>query len=99
MTIRPPLPTDSGVVLYATDVGWNTWERLLVIKKGDNLGWPCYEGKTLNQPYLDNPNYCGSKMPGNYRAPLIVWNHGDATQSSPAGLVGYAGTGVAFYQG
>lgn len=105
MTLRPPLPGDNGnSVFYATDVGWDTWERLLVVSRGDNLGWPCYEGKSVNQPYQANNNYCGVKvtqntMPGNLRMPLIVWHHGDPTRSSPPGFVGYAGTGVAFYQG
>ena len=26
------------------DVGWNTWDELDVVRRGDNLGWPCYEG-------------------------------------------------------
>jgi glucose/arabinose dehydrogenase len=26
------------------DVGWNSWEEIILIKSGDNAGWPYFEG-------------------------------------------------------
>jgi glucose/arabinose dehydrogenase len=35
------------------DVGWNTQEEIDAVHKGDNYGWPCYEGDTKTPFYRD----------------------------------------------
>jgi glucose/arabinose dehydrogenase len=35
------------------DVGWNDWDELDVVRPGDNLGWPCYEGLAPQPAYAD----------------------------------------------
>lgn len=39
-------------VIFSGDVGWNTYEEQNVITKGDNLGWPCYEGNSPQGGYV-----------------------------------------------
>jgi glucose/arabinose dehydrogenase len=33
------------------DVGWNDWDEVNVVERGDNLGWPCYEGRERVRAY------------------------------------------------
>ena len=37
------------------DVGWNSWDEVDVVRSGDNLGWPCYEGPERVDAYADHP--------------------------------------------
>lgn len=39
---------------YVGDVGWNTWESLMIATPGSNFGWPCVEGAT------DRPEFAGA---------------------------------------
>ena len=69
LTIRPgtgvhdPALGDPGTI-YVGDVGWETWEEVDVISgAGRNMGWPIFEGLTINTGYfnarkanLDAPN-------------------------------------------
>ncbi len=67
-TLRPlsgshnPSEGNPGVV-YLGDVGWATWEDLDVVRGGENLGWPLFEGHEAHSTYtsadpdnLDEPN-------------------------------------------
>ncbi|MFN4292950.1 MAG: PQQ-dependent sugar dehydrogenase [Thermoflexales bacterium] len=38
---------------YVGDVGWNTYEMLMIATKGSNFGWPCVEG------IMDVPQFQG----------------------------------------
>ena len=38
---------------YVGDVGWNTYEMLMIATKGANFGWPCVEGS------MDRPEFQG----------------------------------------
>ena len=43
-------PGPAGKLLVA-DVGWNTAEEINIIKRGDNLGWPWFEGNDRTGGY------------------------------------------------
>lgn len=49
-------PADANPgVLFAGEVGWNTWESLKVITSpGQNFGWPLYEGLSTTPGYDGN---------------------------------------------
>jgi glucose/arabinose dehydrogenase len=48
-TLRP-----GSEVAYVGDVGWNHWEEVDVVRKGENHGWPCYEGRERPAEYHTN---------------------------------------------
>lgn len=42
---------------YVGDVGWNTYEMLMIATKGANFGWPCVEG-SMDRPEFQNAPEC-----------------------------------------
>jgi len=40
---------------YVGDVGWNTYEMLMIATKGSNFGWPCVEGSMDRPEFQDAP--------------------------------------------
>ncbi|MEM1229817.1 MAG: Calx-beta domain-containing protein [Pseudomonadota bacterium] len=42
-------------ILLVGDVGHNAWESLRRVRRGDNAGWPIYEGMTAYPRYRDQP--------------------------------------------
>jgi len=42
---------------YVGDVGWNTYEMLMIATKGSNFGWPCVEG-SMNRPEFKDAPEC-----------------------------------------
>lgn len=38
------LRTTPPYEMIVGDVGWFTWEGVKILKRGNSLGWPCYEG-------------------------------------------------------
>jgi glucose/arabinose dehydrogenase len=42
---------------YVGDVGWNTYEMLMIATKGSNFGWPCVEG-SMDRPEFQNAPEC-----------------------------------------
>jgi glucose/arabinose dehydrogenase len=80
-TIRPgtgstdPNLGDPGVI-YAGDVGWNTYEEFYIAHGGENFGWPCYEGpypqpsyQAVTSTFAGNTNVLCS-APNNPENPL-----------------------------
>lgn len=75
----------SDGALFAGEVGWNKWEEVNYIKKGSNLGWPCWEG-TEQQSGDGNPAHGQYKdlaacqtlyqnPPANLQFPLYYYPH------------------------
>jgi PKD repeat protein len=67
-------------VIFGGDVGWNTVEEQNVITKGDNLGWPCYEGNGPQDGYASY-SQCQdlyttqNNNPGTITFALYVYDH------------------------
>ena len=93
--------------LWVGDVGWNTFEEINVIPRGDdtaaeNFGWPCYEGSG-RQPGYDaaNLSLCEnlySQGASAVNAPRYAYNHSDrvvANELCPSGSSSISG--LAFY--
>ena len=40
--------------LYVADVGQNNWEKVSIVKRGENHGWRAYEGKHVFRPLVAN---------------------------------------------
>jgi len=101
---RDPALGDPGS-LYISDVGWQGWEECDVASRGgENFGWPCYEGpaaETAYQTIVPAHDGCASigtaDNPVPLTTPLVTYNHGSASLSMPAGLLGNAATGGVFY--
>jgi glucose/arabinose dehydrogenase len=70
------------------DVGWNTWEEIDVVSRGDNLGWPCFEGSD-RPPEYETQGVCRAlyRRPEAVRLPAIAYRRGSVT-----GGVFYAGS-------
>ncbi|WP_435353517.1 NPCBM/NEW2 domain-containing protein [Emticicia sp. SJ17W-69] len=76
---RIAVKPNSGMpgILYVGDVGWNSREEVnIVTMKGQNFGWPIYEGLDLITPWT-NPIY----IPESYQKPIVEWSHID--ENSP----------------
>jgi glucose/arabinose dehydrogenase len=93
--------------LYIGDVGMEDWEELSIANQGGrNFGWPCYEGThdAIGYPSA-TPNHSGCSSigqpdnPSPHTPPISDWNHRDPDASSPAGIMGQAASGSAFYTG
>lgn len=88
--------------LYIGDVGWNDWEELNVVRGGENLGWPCYEGtgpQDRYQPATPDTNGCSTSLAGTLTDPAYYWSHSTASQSRPAGRRGSSVVVGAIYEG
>jgi glucose/arabinose dehydrogenase len=44
---------------YVGDVGWNTWEMLMIATPGSNFGWPCVEGPEVVKDFAGTPECQG----------------------------------------
>lgn len=80
-------------VVWLGDVGAGTFEELSVAVGGENFGWPCYEGFSIqNQYFAADPSSYGCDTlettinPGLLTAPVLSWHHGDPAQVQPAGI-------------
>jgi glucose/arabinose dehydrogenase len=62
------------------DVGWDRWEEINVVSRGDNLGWPCYEGGDQPPEYATQP-ICRAlyRGPQPIRLPAIAYRRGSVT--------------------
>ncbi|WTW95536.1 PQQ-dependent sugar dehydrogenase [Streptomycetaceae bacterium NBC_01309] len=69
------------------DVGWNWWEEINMVKAGDNLGWPCWEGNDTTGGYRDLPGCFGVTA----TKPLHTYSHAGKNASVTGGIV-YTGT-------
>lgn len=96
-------PTNDGsIVLLLGDVGNGDYEDMNEVHAGDNMGWPCYEGRrpapgyyAAKTPFCQDP----STLLGNMRWPLLDFSHLDAGNSYPVGYNGNAITSVTMYVG
>jgi glucose/arabinose dehydrogenase len=98
-SVRPG-GTGAGVV-YAGDVGWDTWEEVDVAGPagGRNFGWPCFEGDGVNGGYAADPatsGVCATVGAAQVTAPLLTWHHDDP---GTLGWTGTAAIGGVFYEG
>ncbi|KAI9011577.1 Sorbosone dehydrogenase-domain-containing protein [Hyaloraphidium curvatum] len=93
--LRQPFRCSGGPnAVYCGEVGWYTWESLKVIYRGQNMGWPCWEGTNVSPGLVpgtpicqrilngDNP-YAG--IPGN-KGVLFQWNHDGASSAAIGGV-------------
>ena len=93
--------------IYIGDVGWATWEEFsIATQAGRNFGWPCREGLHTTTYTTQTPahNDCNSlNTPTNpatsFTPPVSDWNHSNPSNSQPAGVIGNAASGSAFYTG
>ena len=88
--------------VYVADVGWAAWEDLHLVRGGENLGWPCFEGSGPNEGYQQaSPatNGCDAPLAGVLTLPDFTWHHSDPSRSSPQGRTGRAIVGGAVYGG
>ncbi|TAJ23959.1 MAG: hypothetical protein EPO68_02205, partial [Planctomycetota bacterium] len=86
-----PAVGDPGLAILG-DVGWNTWEELDFVRRGDNFGWPCREGFNPQSNYQGfqppTPAFpiCSDAPAGTLRAPMLAWHHSNAGLLAPPGL-------------
>jgi glucose/arabinose dehydrogenase len=92
--------------LWIGDVGWTQIEEIDEINAADgaaeNLGWPCYEGSSVNPDY-DQQDLCRSLPAGQVTMPKFSYSHtgevidcdgcSDAAGSSISGLAFYGSGG------
>ncbi|MBF6601260.1 MAG: PQQ-dependent sugar dehydrogenase [Dehalococcoidia bacterium] len=73
-------------ILYAGDVGWDTWEEVNVIPAngGSNLGWPCYEGNPPQGGYAAFSLCQSLYNAGGTTFGIYTYNH-DAGSAAVAG--------------
>lgn len=63
-------------ILYVGDVGFNDREEINIVNiKGQNFGWPIYEGIDL-PTFWTNPAF----VPPSYKKPTIEWSHLDENE-------------------
>jgi glucose/arabinose dehydrogenase len=85
--------------MWIGDVGWNDWEEINVLPKGDavqNFGWPCYEGNGRQSGYDGaNLNICENLYTtGAVTAPYFAYHHSNRVvpnESCPTGSSSTAG--------
>lgn len=97
--------------IWLADVGEARFEELSVVRGGENLGWPCYEGFAPQNQYLTaSPAAYGcntletSSNPFTLEEPRLSWSHADPALVRPEGLSAQGFTGStalmgAFYEG
>ena len=97
---------DPGV-LFIGDVGWTTQDEIDVLRtKGQNFGWPCFEGAGPNATYQSqHPAHhdCASigtpSNPATASAPALTFDHNNPAASVPPGSTGHCVIGGVFYTG
>ena len=101
MAIDPS--SKSPGALYVADVGWSNTEEISRVEGGENLGWPCKEGKTAQALYgpASPPSDGCSGLPspgepGGPTAPVVEWDHWTASKSVPPGVIGGCAAGCVY---
>ncbi len=79
-----PTVGDPGV-LYVGDVGWNRWDEITVVRRGDNAGWPCREGPASMDSYANSPRGQATCPGRTFVAPTFAWHHSQPGLSIPPG--------------
>ncbi len=93
-------PSTNDVLLG--DVGWNTWEEADRVVRGQDYGWPCYEGFLAQPLYSAQLGDCGLLPPGSVTPPLVAWAHDDVSPALPGydpTFLGSAAIGGPVYTG
>lgn len=80
---------DPGI-FFIGDVGWNTKEELNILTtKGQNFGWPSYEGLDL-QPAYNNNTY----KPSSFDRPKLDWRNGSPARGYINGAIYNVGSAL-----
>jgi glucose/arabinose dehydrogenase len=69
---------------YVGDVGWNTWEMLMIGTPASNFGWPCMEGPDMLKEFAGAAE-CQGKTPADFTAKALSYNHDGKNASVTAG--------------
>ena len=69
----------AGDVVFAADVGWNSWEELDVVRAGRNYGWPCFEGLGPRLPYSRTSRCRALRARHGATPPVLARSHSVAT--------------------
>jgi glucose/arabinose dehydrogenase len=69
---------------YVGDVGWNTYESLMIATPGANFGWPCVEGAQAVKAFADAPE-CKSLDEGAIAPKALSYPHAGNNASVTAG--------------
>ncbi len=69
---------------YVGDVGWNTYEMLMIGTPGSNFGWPCMEGPVMLKEFADAAE-CKSATPQSFTPKELSYNHDGKNASVTAG--------------
>lgn len=69
---------------YVGDVGWNTYEMLMIGTPASNFGWPCMEGPLMLKEFA-NAAECKGKTPQSFTAKELSYNHNGQNASVTAG--------------
>lgn len=101
------LRTTPPYEMIVGDVGWFTWESIKVLRRANNVGWPCYEGGQLGPcagvPCISNTDQPGCQafyngnLPTNRYPPysagdvLDYWNHNGQSAAAIGGTFFGAG--------
>ena len=88
--------------IHLGDVGWDRYEEIQTVRRGQNYGWPCREGFLAQFGGGSYPNTTRGQAvcPGLVAAdPTFAWNHQDASASTPPGRRAFAVVGGAVYRG
>lgn len=70
------------------DVGWRSWDRLVIATRGANLGWPCFEARERTPLYRATP-FCTAFYRDHATTPTPPWiplTHRTAGQAVAAGV-------------
>jgi len=70
--------------VYAGDTQWLTQEEISVIKRGRNMGWPCWESTVRRHEY-QNDRECRNLPDSEHEGPVVWWDHHEGTSSSMIG--------------
>lgn len=69
---------------YVGDVGWNTYESLMIATPGANFGWPCVEGAQAVKVFADAPE-CKAMDKGALAPKALSYPHAGNNASVTAG--------------
>jgi glucose/arabinose dehydrogenase len=69
---------------YVGDVGWNTYEMLMIGTPASNFGWPCMEGPNMLKEFAGAVE-CKDKTLADYTAKELSYNHDGKNASVTAG--------------
>jgi glucose/arabinose dehydrogenase len=92
-SVRPGTET-----LLVGDVGWKEWEEIDLVRAGDNMGWPCWEGPQRTPGYRRLPACRSLYGREDVRAPAFAYRHGPSVgPGSITGGVVVSGLGLPPY--